>query len=325
MALRDWSTDEAYSERPSGEGKLLLPASSPHSLYAVMASLRASESAWTVRSFQWLKLCRAESIALTATDEEGEDGMAEDDADILPAESASSAATYWDRLLRHHWQALEKEEGGPHRGGKASHLPGSLALILRKAAPGDTLSLMRCCRRSLLEDALELLAAACAGRLADSLLLCAEASAQSYGEEGEEGLENGAGGAPLSERGSDELPAGRVQRMPSRRSLELGKRERRKRRMDDADEDDLNSLDEPLEGKKKRRAGELLPVTSVTQPLEDTRACLGACSLGSQPGQLAIVLLWWKSSMQQLHSLSPGLPAGGGELAAQAEPLRCRA
>ena len=60
---------------------------------------------------------------------------------------------------------------------------------------------------------------------------------------------------PLSERGSDELPAGRGQRLPSRRSSELGKRERRKRRMDDADEDDLNSLDEPLEGKKKRRGG----------------------------------------------------------------------
>ena len=52
--------------------------------------------------------------------------MAEDDADIPPPESASSAATYWDRLLRHHWQALEKEEGGPHRVGKASPLPSFL-------------------------------------------------------------------------------------------------------------------------------------------------------------------------------------------------------
>lgn len=90
---------------------------------------------------------------------------------------------------------------------------------------------------------------------ANALPVYAEASAQSYGEEGEEGVDNGAGGAPLSERASDELPAGRAQRMPSRRSSELGKRERRKRRLDDADEDDLNSLDEPLEGKKKRRGG----------------------------------------------------------------------
>ena len=52
--------------------------------------------------------------------------------------------------------------------------------------------------------------------------------------------------------------------MPSRRSIELGKRERRKRRLDDADEDDLNSLDEPLEGKKKRRAGERPSTLSVT-------------------------------------------------------------
>ena len=81
-----------------------------------------------------------------------------------------------------------------------------------------------------------------------------EASAQSYGEEGEEGIDNGPAGAPLSERGSEELAA-RAQRLPSRRSSELGKRERRKRRMDDADEDDLNSLDEPIEGKKKRRGG----------------------------------------------------------------------
>ncbi len=36
---------------------------------------------------------------------------------MLPAESASSAATYWDKLLRHHWQALEKEEGAPNRVG----------------------------------------------------------------------------------------------------------------------------------------------------------------------------------------------------------------
>ena len=62
----------------------------------------------------------------------------------------------------------------------------------------------------------------------------------------------------MSERGSDELTVGRAQRMPSRRSSELGKRERRKRRIDDADEDDLNSLDEPIEGKKKRRGGKRL-------------------------------------------------------------------
>jgi hypothetical protein len=82
---------------------------------------------------------------------------------------------------------------------------------------------------------------------------CAESSAQSYGEEGEEGtLDAGAGLG--SERGSEEAPSVRM-RMPSRRS-ELGKRERRKRRLDDADDDDLNSLDEPSEGtKKRRRAG----------------------------------------------------------------------
>ena len=75
-------------------------------------------------------------------------------------------------------------------------------------------------------------------------------------------------GAPLSERGSDELAA-RAQRMPSRRSSELGKRERRKRRMDDADEDDLNSLDEPIEGKKKRRGGaqraHYMPIAPVSR------------------------------------------------------------
>ena len=48
-------------------------------------------------------------------DEDEDEGTGEDDADMLPAENASSAATYWDRLLRHHWQALEKEEGAPSR------------------------------------------------------------------------------------------------------------------------------------------------------------------------------------------------------------------
>lgn len=82
----------------------------------------------------------------------------------------------------------------------------------------------------------------------------AESSAQSYGEEGEEGTLEGAAGLDLgSARGSEELPPGRG-RLPSRRA-ELGKRERRKRRMDDADEDDLNSLDEPPETTKKRRRG----------------------------------------------------------------------
>lgn len=38
VALRDWSTDEAYSERPSGEGKLQLPALLPLSICAVMAT-----------------------------------------------------------------------------------------------------------------------------------------------------------------------------------------------------------------------------------------------------------------------------------------------
>ena len=72
--------------------------------------------------------------------------MAEDDADILPPESASSAATYWDRLLRHHWQALEKEEGGPHRVGKASPLPGFLlsSFGCSEAAPGVTADPTRC-------------------------------------------------------------------------------------------------------------------------------------------------------------------------------------
>ena len=74
--------------------------------------------------------------------------MAEDDADILPPESASSAATYWDRLLRHHWQALEKEEGGPHRVGKASirqsfcYLQHSFGCS--EAAPGVAANLTRC-------------------------------------------------------------------------------------------------------------------------------------------------------------------------------------
>ena len=45
LSFRDWSTDEAYSERPSGEGKLLLPASLSHPVCAVPASLRATEYA----------------------------------------------------------------------------------------------------------------------------------------------------------------------------------------------------------------------------------------------------------------------------------------
>ena len=80
------------------------------------------------------------------TDEEEEEGTAEDDADILPAESASSAATYWDRLLRHHWQALEKEEGGPHRVGKASLCKPFCclqALDSEKAAPGVSMNVMQ--------------------------------------------------------------------------------------------------------------------------------------------------------------------------------------
>ncbi len=107
-----------------------------------------------------------------------------------------------------------------------------------------------------------------------------EASAQSYGEEGEEVIDNSAPGAPLSERGSDELAA-RAQRMPSRRSSELGKRERRKRRMDDADEDDLNSLDEPIEGKKKRRGGVYISLSHVHHAVPLTpviKACAEGCA-----------------------------------------------
>lgn len=120
-----------------------------------------------------------------------------EDVDASRSESAATAATYWDTLLRDHWQQLEKEEGGLH------------------------------------------------GRF--------ESSAQSYGEDGEEGTLEAAAAGLGSERGSEEAPSTRT-RVPSRRN-ELGKRERRKRRMDDADEDDLNSLDEPSEGGKKRRRG----------------------------------------------------------------------
>ena len=87
------------------------------------------------------------SFLVCVTDEEEEEGIAEDDADMLPAESASSAATYWDRLLRHHWQALEKEEGGPHRVGKAFPLPVyllSARLVLRKGGICVTVNLMGC-------------------------------------------------------------------------------------------------------------------------------------------------------------------------------------
>ena len=173
--------------------------------------------------------------------------------------------------------------------------------------------------RMSLEDASELRNEVCAGDLARNLLLRAEASAQSYGEEGEEALDNGAGGPPLSERGSDELPAGRVQRMPSRRSIELGKRERRKRRLDDADEDDLNSLDEPLEGKKKRRAGEFLSMLSVTTPLCELHGCLGAHCLDSQAGQIPAQPAprtpcdRWRSRLSWCragHEALPGGPSG---------------
>lgn len=84
----------------------------------------------------------------------------------------------------------------------------------------------------------------------------AESSAQSYGEEGEEGTLDATAGLDLgSARGSEEVPSIGRGRLPSRRGELLGKRERRKRRMDDADEDDLNSLDEPPEATKKRRRG----------------------------------------------------------------------
>ena len=43
----------------------------------------------------------------------GDPGVDEEDA-ALRAESALSAAAYWDGLLRAHWQALEKEEGALH-------------------------------------------------------------------------------------------------------------------------------------------------------------------------------------------------------------------
>ena len=39
---------------------------------------------------------------ICCADEDEEEGTGEDDLNMLPAESASSAATYWDKLLRHH-------------------------------------------------------------------------------------------------------------------------------------------------------------------------------------------------------------------------------
>jgi hypothetical protein len=70
------------------------------------------------------------------------------------------------------------------------------------------------------------------------------------------------------------------QQLGGRRGSELGKRERRKRRLgDDADEDDLGSLDEPLPpaepGKKRRRAG--------------TRAALPACAHAQSSAATAVL------------------------------------
>ena len=44
--------------------------------------------------------------------EPGGGDAAEEDEGLRSAESALGAASYWDGLLRAHWQALEKEEGG---------------------------------------------------------------------------------------------------------------------------------------------------------------------------------------------------------------------
>jgi hypothetical protein len=70
-------------------------------------------------------------VRLCTADEDEEEGTAEDNSEMLPAESTSSAATYWDKLLRHHWQALEKEEGAPNRIGECKALFVVLALAAR--------------------------------------------------------------------------------------------------------------------------------------------------------------------------------------------------
>ncbi len=42
----------------------------------------------------------------------GEGNSAEEEGEMMRADSVAGAAAYWDGLLRAHWQALEREEGG---------------------------------------------------------------------------------------------------------------------------------------------------------------------------------------------------------------------
>ena len=82
------------------------------------------------------------SVKLCTADEDDEEGTAEDNSEMLPAESTSSAATYWDKLLRHHWQALEKEEGV--RIGECKALSSVLSLAARAPSTREQLHTLNC-------------------------------------------------------------------------------------------------------------------------------------------------------------------------------------
>jgi hypothetical protein len=65
-------------------------------------------------------------------EDELEEEEAGEEAEASRSESAASAASYWDNLLRQHWQQLEKEEGGLH--GRIGTSPSRTAGVLSATA-----------------------------------------------------------------------------------------------------------------------------------------------------------------------------------------------
>jgi hypothetical protein len=57
-----------------------------------------------------LRYIHSEGCIVCADEDEEDDGET-DEGDATRYAGAASAATYWDALLRQHWEQLEKEEG----------------------------------------------------------------------------------------------------------------------------------------------------------------------------------------------------------------------
>ncbi len=116
VVVRQWSSQDTSSYGSAGEGashvlSCPIPKTSYSKLLRDLQTPLVMPSGALLRLVEKVKKGSPEGGLVCCADEDEEDDGETDDGDATRYSGAGSAATYWDALLRQHWEQLEKEEG----------------------------------------------------------------------------------------------------------------------------------------------------------------------------------------------------------------------